>query len=246
VSHGDGTTRVRDYQLVDVSRPGPGRWDRPLVSLTFDDGWESACDNAVPLIARYGFPGTFYVNASTIETPRFMTAADLQALHRGGNEIAAHGYQDTDLTVLSADRVASQLQAGWHPLAQTGLGTDDLALPLGRSDPQVQQYAREYYRSARGQDAGVNTRQNLDPYDLKIFWVDSATTPEALRAALAEAQSTHGWLILVYHEIPTAPSAADDRASVPRDVFAQQLALIRDSGIAVVPVASAMAEVQSS
>lgn len=246
MSHGDGTTRVRDYQLVDVSRPGPGRWDRPLVSLTFDDGWESACDNAVPLMARYGFPGTFYVNASTIETPRFMTAADLQALHRGGNEIAAHGYQDTDLTVLSADRVASQLQAGWHPLAQTGLGTDDLALPLGRSDPQVQQYAREYYRSARGQDAGVNTRQNLDPYDLKIFWVDSATTPEALRAALAEAQSTHGWLILVYHEISDGGSSSSDHSTVSRDALAAQLDLVRDSGIPVEPVSRAFAELQGS
>jgi peptidoglycan/xylan/chitin deacetylase (PgdA/CDA1 family) len=245
VSHGDGTTGVRDYSLVDVTRPGAPRWNRPLVSLTFDDGWESACDNAVPLLDQYGYKGTFYGDASTIETPRFMTAADLAALHRAGHEIAAHGYQDTDLTVLRADRINGQLERGWEPLARAGVGTSDLATPLGRSDPQVQQYAREYYRSVRGLQPGINTRQNLDPYDLRVFYVDSTTAPAALAAALEETRRANGWLILVYHEITGAPSATDDRATVTRDVLAQQLRQVHDSGIAVEPVTRALAEVQS-
>jgi hypothetical protein len=98
----------------------------------------------------------------------------------------------------------------------------------------------------RGEAPGINTRQNLDPYDLKVFYVDSTTKPEALTAALAQTQRVHGWLVLVYHEIASAPSAGADRATVTRDAFAQQLSLVRDSGIAVEPVARALAEVQSS
>src|SRR3569833_1179066 len=155
VSHGNGATAVRDHDLVDVSKPGPTRWARPLVSLTFDDGWQSAYDQARPLLAERGFAAAFYVHPATIETPRFMTAAELQVLHRAGHEIANHGYEDVDLTALSAGRIDSELRKGRDELAEAGLATDDLAAPLGRTDAQVQWYARQYFQTVRGMDAGI-------------------------------------------------------------------------------------------
>lgn len=251
VSHGDGTTGVRDYSLTDITKPGPLRWDKPMVSITFDDGWESVHDRALPLLDKHDFRSTQYVNASTIETPNFMTAAEVQQMHQAGHEIAAHSYEHVDLTSIGADRLHEEMRKSEEALAAAGLGTDDLAPPYGRSDPQVAWYANKYFDIVRGTDQGLNTRQNLERHDLKVFYVTDETTPENLAAALAETSRVNGWLILVYHQIAASESTgtleniiAADRSTITSDVLAAQLQLIDESGIEVQPVAQAFKQLQ--
>ena len=251
VAHGNGTTAVRDYSLTDITRPGPLRWNQPLVSITFDDGWQSVYDRALPLLDKHGFKSTQYVNASSIETPNFITGAEVQQLHQAGHEIAAHAYQHVDLTSVGAERLDEELRKSEEALAAAGLPTDDLAPPYGRSDPQVDWYAAKYFKIMRGTDDGINTRQNLNPHDLKVLYVTDATTPETLKEALAETSRSNGWLILVYHQI-AAPDAsgtqkntiAADKSTITSDVLATQLQLIDESGIQVKPVAQAFEQLQ--
>ncbi len=253
VSHGDGTTGVRDYSLTDVTKPGPLRWDQPMVSITFDDGWQSVHDRALPLLNKHGFRSTQYINASTIETPNFMTAAEVQQMHEAGHEIAAHSYEHVDLTSIGADRLEEEMRKSEEALAAAGLGTDDLAPPFGRSDPQVDWYASKYFDIVRGTDEGINTRQNLNPHDLKVFYVTDETTPDNLAQALAETSRVNGWLILVYHQVATSESTgtqentiAADRSTITSDVLAAQLQLIDESGIEVQPVAQAFEQLQGT
>ncbi|MFE7629063.1 polysaccharide deacetylase family protein [Kocuria sp. NPDC057446] len=251
VSRGEGTTGVRDYSLVDVTQEGPLRWDRPMVSITFDDGWQSVYDRALPLLDEYGFRSTQYVNASSIETAEFMTAAELRQMHEAGHEIAAHSYEHVDLTSIGADRLDEQLRRSEEMLAAAGLGTDDLAPPYGRSDPQVDWYASKYFDLVRGTKHGINTRQNLEPHDLTVFYVTNETTPDELASALAETSRVNGWLILVYHQIaapestgPQENAMTADRNTVTSDVLADQLRLIDESGVEVQPVAQAFEQLQ--
>jgi peptidoglycan/xylan/chitin deacetylase (PgdA/CDA1 family) len=251
VSHGDGTTGVRDYSLTDITKPGPLRWDKPLVSITFDDGWQSVYDRALPLLNQHGFRSTQYLNASSIETPNFMTAAEVRQLHEAGHEIAAHSYEHVDLTSIGVDRLDEQLRKSEEALAAAGLGTQDLAPPFGRSDPQVDWYASKYFDILRGTDDGINTRQNLDPHDLLVLYVTDETTTNAVAEALAQTSRVNGWLILVYHQIATPESTGTqentivaDRSTITRDVLAAQLQLIDESGIEVQPVARAFEQLQ--
>ncbi|MCU1519961.1 MAG: polysaccharide deacetylase [Arthrobacter sp.] len=251
VSHGDGTTGVRGYSLIDVTKPGPLRWHQPMVSITFDDGWQSVYDRALPLLNKHDFRSTQYINASSIETPNFMTAAELQQMHEAGHEIAAHSYQHVDLTSIGADRLEEEMRKSEEALAAAGLGTDNLAPPYGRSDPQVDWYASKYFDIVRGTDEGINIRQNLEPHDLKVFYVTDETTPHDLTEALAETSRVNGWLILVYHQIATPGSTGTqentvvaDRSTITSDVLAAQLQLIDESGIEVQPVAQAFEQLQ--
>jgi peptidoglycan/xylan/chitin deacetylase (PgdA/CDA1 family) len=252
VSHGDGTTGVRDYSLTDVTKPGALRWDKPMVSITFDDGWQSVYDRALPLLNQHGFRSTQYVNASSIETPNFMTAAEVQQMHDAGHEFAAHSYEHVDLTSIGTDRLDEELRKSEEALAAAGLSTDNLAPPYGRSDSQVDWYASKYFNIVRGTDDGINTRQNLDPHDLKVFYVTDETTPDKLAQALAETSRVNGWLILVYHQIATAESTgtqengtiAADRSTITSDVLGAQLQLIDQSGIEVLPVGQAFKQLQ--
>jgi peptidoglycan/xylan/chitin deacetylase (PgdA/CDA1 family) len=252
ISHGEGTTSVRDYSLTDVTKPGPLRWDRPTVSITFDDGWQSVYDRALPLLNQHGFRSTQYINASSIETPNFMTAAEVQQMHDAGHEFAAHSYEHLDLTSIGTDRLDEQLRKSEEALAAAGLSTDNLAPPYGRSDPQVDWYASKYFNIVRGTDDGINTRQNLNPHDLKVLYVTDETTPETLTGALAEASRLNGWLILVYHQIATPESTgtqengtiAGDRSTITSDVLGAQLQIIDQSGIQVLPVSQAFKQLQ--
>ncbi len=251
VSHGNGTTRVRDYSLTDVTKPGPLRWAQPLVSITFDDGWQSVYDRALPLLNKHHFTSTQYVNASTIETPNFITAAEVQQMHEAGHEIAAHSYEHVDLTSIGVDKLDEELRKSKEALAAAGLSTADLALPYGRHDPQVDWYANKYFDSVRGTDDGINTRQNLEPRDLKVFYVTDVTTPNQLAEALAETSRVNGWLILVYHQIAPPGSTVTggdtisaDRSTITSAALAAQLQLVDESGIKVQPVAQALKQLQ--
>ncbi|MDF2048451.1 polysaccharide deacetylase family protein [Arthrobacter sp. Cr_A7] len=251
VSHGDGTTNVRAYSLIDVTKPGAPRWNQPLVSITFDDGWQSVYERALPLLDKHGFRSTQYVNASSIETPNFMTAAEVQQLHQSGHEIAAHSYEHVDLTSIDTDRLEEEMRKSEEALAAAGLGTDNLAPPFGRSDPQVDWYAGKYFDIVRGTEQGINTRQNLEPHDLKVFYVTDETTSENLSEALTETAGMNGWLILVYHQIATPESTgtqkstiAADRSTITSDALATQLQLIDESGIEVQTVAQAFERLQ--
>ena len=252
VSHGDGTTGVRDYALTDVTKPGPLRWDQPMVSITFDDGWQSVYDRALPLLDKHDFLTTQYVNASSIETPNFMTAAELQHMHDAGHEFASHSYDHVDLTSIGTDRLHNEMRKSKDALTAAGLDTDNLAPPFGRSDPQVDWYASQYFDIMRGTDQGINTRQNVDPHDLLVFYVTDETTPDTVAKALAETSRLNGWLIFVYHQIATPESTgtqkstiAADRSTITSDVLAAQLQLIADSGIEVQPVTQAYTQLQS-
>jgi peptidoglycan/xylan/chitin deacetylase (PgdA/CDA1 family) len=251
VSHGDGTTRSRGYFLTEVTKPGALRWDKPMVSIAFDDGWQSVYDRALPLLNKHDFPSTQYLNASTLETPNYMTAAEVQQLHAAGHEIAAHSYDHVDLTSLATDRLDDELRKGKEALAAAGLPTEDLATPYGRSDAQVDWYASKYFNIVRGTDDGINTRQNLDPHNLKVFYVTSETTPDELAQVLTDTSQVNGWLILVYHQIAPAESTgiqgntiATDRSTITSDALAAQLELIDKSGIKVQPVAQAFGQLQ--
>jgi peptidoglycan/xylan/chitin deacetylase (PgdA/CDA1 family) len=252
VSHGDGTTRVRDYSLTDATKPGALRWNKPMVSITFDDGWQSVYDRALPLLNQHGFRTTQYVNASSLETPNFMTAAEVQQMHDAGHEFAAHSYEHVDLTSIGTDRLDDELRKSEEALAAAGFSTDNLAPPYGRSDYQVDFYASKYFNIVRGTDDGINTRQNLDPHDLKVFYVTDETTPDRLAEALAETSRANGWLILVYHQIATPQSTgtqengtiAADRSTITSDVLATQLQLVDQSGIDVLPVEQAFKQLQ--
>ena len=245
VSEAEGTAAVRGQSLLDVSRPGAPRWSRPLVSVTFDDGWESSYTHGVRLLEERGFRGTFYVNPSVIETPDFMTAAQLKAIDREGHEVALHGYEHLDLTTLSAERLDEQLRRGQEELSAAGLPTDHLAVPHGRTDAQVEWYARRHLKTLRTTETGINTRQNLEPYRLKGFYVDQETTPEHVAWLLEETKRTNGWLILIYHKINPMAEGGDDERVVFNEAFSTQLDLVRASGIAVAPVTEAFAEVSA-
>jgi peptidoglycan/xylan/chitin deacetylase (PgdA/CDA1 family) len=247
VLYGNGSVASREYALDDITKSGPATWTRPLVSITFDDGWNSTFTNALPVLNRYDYKGTFYVNPSSIETPKFMSAAELMELSDTRHEIAAHGYSHVDMTTINSEALGTELRQGQTYLTNAGFSTTDFAAPYGKSDAEVQWYARKYFSTLRSVEAGINTRQNFDPYNLKVLFIKSDTSQQTIAAALNEAKQINGWLILVYHKIGSTKSD-DNTLKVENDTvatttFADQITAIQKSNIAVLPVENVYEEV---
>lgn len=238
-----GTVASRHYAVTDITRAGAAQWSHPIVSIAFDDGWQQAYQTALPILTEYGFNATFYVTPSTIETAGFMSAGELAALKSAGNEIGSQGFEHTDMTAVNRSAIDYQLRKGRDYLRAAGFAVSDAAAPYGRSDAEVQWYARKYFTTLRGTDFGLNTRQAIDPYDLRVLPIDTQTTSKTIAAALQQAKDYNGWLILLYHQVGApafsgGTSAAESADTSPAG-FKQDIDLIHASGLRVLPVAAA-------
>ena len=80
-----------------------------VVVLTIDDGYADQYEYALPLLHEYGDAATFYVVTGLLETPRHLTWAQLQLMNSLGQDIAAHGVQHNDLSAMSPEQQAYQI-----------------------------------------------------------------------------------------------------------------------------------------
>jgi peptidoglycan/xylan/chitin deacetylase (PgdA/CDA1 family) len=61
----------------------------PIV-ITFDDGYDDMYTNALPILQKYNFIGTFYIPTGLLERPGYMTWAQVEALAKAGMDIESH------------------------------------------------------------------------------------------------------------------------------------------------------------
>lgn len=104
-----------------------------VVVLTFDDGYADQYRYAVPLLDRYGDRATFFVVMSTLGTPRHLSWRELRRMNAQGEEIAAHGMQHDDLSLMTAAQQAYQIDDSIARLHEyLGSRVDSYCYPSGR------------------------------------------------------------------------------------------------------------------
>jgi len=103
--------------------------DRPVVAITFDDGYLDNFEYAFPLLERRGLPATFFVTAGLLqkdsavltrfarlraggaESLRSLEWDHVRAMHDAGMEIGVHTYSHPNLARLDADAAREELRA---------------------------------------------------------------------------------------------------------------------------------------
>jgi peptidoglycan/xylan/chitin deacetylase (PgdA/CDA1 family) len=125
--------------VEESSTPG-----RPRVAITFDDGYRSAFELAVPVLREFGFPATFFVPTRWIGGRRgwdargdvaleLMGAEELLELARDGFGVESHGHAHIDYAACDPDVVERDVLTSVERLTDLlGHAPRYIAYPYGR------------------------------------------------------------------------------------------------------------------
>ena len=196
--------------LSDVQRM-PGS-----VALTFDDGYQNFLEFGYPILAKYGLPATLFIisgycgrqngrsrNQSSARRPAgFMSLSVLRKLAASGIEIGAHTAHHPDLTAISPQDAAQEINESRLRLEDwLGCAVEAFAYPYGMHTPAVQRLVEQHFRLACGTSLSFVTGKcdqfnlpRLDVYYLRRrLWYSRLMTPSgrayiALRRLLRQAR----------------------------------------------------------
>lgn len=201
---------------IDTNTP-PKLFKEPLLSVTFDDGWESVYTVAAPILQRTGIHTTQYLISSTIKDKNYLSVSQIKNLNAAGNEIGCHTVTHPDLTSLSDKDLFNELSGCKEALQKEyGITPIDFASPYGRYDSRTLAAIKGIYLSQRNTNGDisngidghdVNLKDKFDPYNIIGVTVRSDTPLSEIKVALDYTIAHNGWLVLNYHQVEDNASA---------------------------------------
>jgi peptidoglycan/xylan/chitin deacetylase (PgdA/CDA1 family) len=112
--------------------------------LTFDDGWASDYEVAFPVLAELGHRATFFVVPTMVDTPGYVSWAQLREMVAGGMEIGSHSLTHPFMQDLDADGVRREFGESRRMLEdRLGLPVRAASLPRGWEPPGFEQVLGE-------------------------------------------------------------------------------------------------------
>lgn len=139
--------------------------DKPVV-LTFDDGYRDAYEVVFPLLLDYGFTGTFFVLSTPahLESPLYLTWAQIKEMSDAGMDIQAHGRDHLDLRGRSYDFLIYQILGIQEAIYQhTGRLPRFYCYPSGQRDAHAIAVIKSvgYWGAVTTEWGQTHTRENL-------------------------------------------------------------------------------------
>lgn len=188
-------------------RAAAGRFPGEAVVLTFDDGFRSVVEHALPALGAHGFTGTVFLASGLVGLSADRARArnpDLDrdlldwdeagALLQAGWEIGSHSVSHPDLTRLDAAARGRELADSKAQLEQRlQVSVRSFAYPYGRLDRSVRDAAARHY------DLACTTRLAHHPGDgdpLRIDRIDMYYMQDSARFARLLTGGLDAWLRL--------------------------------------------------
>lgn len=242
------TRGVSNLQTITESST-PKLFEEPLVSVTFDDGWESVYTKAAPLLEKHGIRSTQYIITGAFEDTKYLSYAQTMSLKNAGHEIASHTAHHSNLRQVTLSAVRDELHESDNFLQEHGLADDQMsfASPEGATSDKVIEEIKQIYGSHRNVEADlyngsdhhdVNLRSNFDRYNIIGFSIRPGLPTSYIRAAISYAQMHNGWLVLVYHQVEETDTGDKEDFSTTEKEFDQQLKAIKETGVKTATVRS--------
>jgi peptidoglycan/xylan/chitin deacetylase (PgdA/CDA1 family) len=136
--------------LVDAMRAGR---ERGLVGISFDDGYVSVLESALPELLRHGFAASMFIISDRLggtnewdEGPVWplMTADQVRELAAAGMEIGAHSATHVRLAGVGASRLEAEVSGSRASLGElTGVPIRGFAYPWGSMDAAARRAVRD-------------------------------------------------------------------------------------------------------
>jgi peptidoglycan/xylan/chitin deacetylase (PgdA/CDA1 family) len=112
------------------------------VHMTFDDGNHSDYTHALRLLTQHGQTGIFFVCASRIDQPGYLSKAELREMHAAGMTIGSHGFDHINWSVASEGQLQQEFVVARAVIEDAvGAAIDTASVPFGMVDRRVAQWA---------------------------------------------------------------------------------------------------------
>jgi peptidoglycan/xylan/chitin deacetylase (PgdA/CDA1 family) len=235
---------------IDVNAIGwqaePAEFPHGLISLTFDDSYDSQFDIAFPAMVEHGLPGTLVPVIGRFGQPGCLTLAQVHTMAEAGWEIGAHALTDASHTqalhrMTPAERAVELAGIRAWNLSQ-GFAATTYSYPGGYYDAESAAHTMQYYsasRSAYSQHRETWPPSQLDRIRSVVIRTDTHPDLDAYRAEIAAAHDDQAWVVLMFHRLaehadPTNLWEAD------ADVFRAFCAELAASAVPVLTMAQAL------
>lgn len=225
------TTKVAAMYQRPIDTTGrPYLFSEPIITVTFDDGWESTYTKALPILQKYGIPTTQYIIAGELSNQVYMSEGQIKSMQKHGHEVASHTMTHPDLTSLTSTQLDYELNQSKKVLTKDFGPIYDFAAPEGAKNDKTIATASKSYRSQKNtegdpntlDDHGLNIESKFKMDNVKGYTVRSTTTQQELKEMLEYATQHNGWIVLTYHQIDDS----GELFSVSPAVFEKQMAMI--------------------
>lgn len=153
----------------DTSEKAP---EKPVL-LTFDDGYLDNYEQAMPILAKYGFPATLFVSPGMTEQDGYLNWEQIKKMQAGGWDIQPHGMSHPHLPKLTAEEQAYEIVEA-RKLIEEHLGTqaDVFCYPYGERNKTTLKLLKQHgFRYAFTIDQGVASNEQ-SPFLLKRLFVN--------------------------------------------------------------------------
>ena len=175
-----GWLRRRGYESITFAqylahREGRGTLPRRPVLISFDDGYRSNLEIALPLLQTHGFGATIFVvsgllgatnrwDPTEIQEP-LLNALEIRAMARDGIEFESHTHTHPRLPDLSEQQALHELRESRERLAEL-LSRDVrvICYPFARHTNATKELAKQ-----AGYTAGVTIRRRLNDDSTDLF-----------------------------------------------------------------------------
>ena len=148
------------------------------VIITFDDGWVTQYENALPLLSKYHYPATFFVVTDYIGHRGFISWPQLQTLHTEGMKIGSHSRSHPRLTKIGDPaQLWDQIYNSKAVLeSQLEVPVAEFAYPYGSYNTAATEMVKAAgYRVGRGCCTGV-AHTSTDVFTLRAIMAPNDLT----------------------------------------------------------------------
>lgn len=211
--------------LVTVTNPAPNAGTSSalpftitrhgLVSINFDDGYQSMYDNGLPILDAAGLRSTQYIITQKVGTDSYVTLDEVMQMYNTGHEIGVHTRTHENLTTLTESQMTDEILGAKQDLISWGIMPTTLAYPYGGYNPAVEAVVQSSgLRGARDSDLGYNSSglgltfggplyHDTHPLELwsEAAEVDMNTTLSDITSEIDYAVANNLWLIILFHRV---------------------------------------------
>jgi peptidoglycan/xylan/chitin deacetylase (PgdA/CDA1 family)/uncharacterized protein YjdB len=216
--------------LVTVTNPAPNAGtsgslpftitNHGLVSIDFDDGYQSMYDNGLPILDAAGLKSTQYIITQRVGTEEYVTLDEVLQMYNNGHEIGAHTRTHPSLTTLTQAQMTDEVAGSKQDLISWGITPTTFAYPYGAYNATVEAVVKSAgFRGARDSDLGYNSSgvglSFGGPLDHTtrplVLWSEAAemdmnTTLANITSEIDYAVANNLWLVILFHRVDETDS----------------------------------------